>query len=101
MLVVCACMCACTCARVSLPVRKDGKRREATRPLILCKAVGDFANFKVDDPSLSQCLSVCVPVCLAGDSSGAVEVIVVGLGAVAASDVIMHHVLILFDLDLH
>ena len=47
---------------------------------------------------LSVCLSVCVCVSLAIDSSESTEVIIIRLGTVTASDVLMHHVLIILTL---
>ena len=50
--------------------------------------------------SLSVCLSVCPSVCLslASDSSETIEVIIVNLGTVAASDMRMHRILSILTL---
>ena len=64
---------------------------------IVCKS-----NFNTDDPSLCVCVSVCVClfvcVSLASDFSETVEVIIVKLGTVTASDVTMHHIYFFFIL---
>ena len=47
-----------------------------------------------------MCVSVCLSVCPspASDSSETVEVVIVKLGTVTASDMIMHHVIIILTL---
>ena len=69
----------------------------STLSLFVCKVVSDYAHFNVDDPSLSVCLSVflSVSVFLASDSSETVEIIIIKLGTVTASDMVMHHVFII------
>ena len=71
--------------------------------LFVCKP-----NFKEDNRPKSVCVRarahVCVCVCLsvclslASDSSEAIKVIIIKFGMVTASDMIMHHVLIILSL---
>ena len=65
-------MCVCVCVHVCVCVR-----------VCACPCV---------------CVSVCVCVFIASDSSETVEVIIVKLGTVTASDMSMHHVLIILTL---
>ena len=44
------------------------------------------------------CVRVCVSVSLASDSSESIKVIIIKLGMVTASDMLMHHVLIILTL---
>ena len=63
----------------------------------VCKVVSKFANFNVDDrESLYVRLSVCLS--LASDSSETIEVIIIQLGTMTASDIRMHHLLIILAL---
>ena len=57
-----------------------------------------FLFQKVEDkgPRVCVCLSVCVS--LASDSLETIEVIIINLGMVTASDMVMHHVLIILTL---
>ena len=48
--------------------------------------------------SVRMCVCLCVCVSLASDFSGTIEVIIVKLGTVNASDMVMHHVLIILTL---
>ena len=69
--------------------------------LILFSKAYDFQ--KVQDTrgqSLSVCLCVCLCLCvsLASDSSETIEVIITKLSMVTASDMVMHHVLIILTL---
>ena len=58
-----------------------------------------FPNFKEDNlDSVCVCVFVCVS--LTNDSSETVEVIIINLGTVAASDMRLHHVLIILTLTL-
>ena len=71
--------------------------------LFVCKVVSDCANCKVESgPCLSVCMYLCVCVCVcvsvASDSWKTVKVIIVKLSTVTASDLRMHHVLIILTL---
>ena len=66
--------------------------------IFVCKVESDFAQFTVDDPSLSVCICVCVCVFIASDSSGAIEVIIIKHGTLSASDMVMLHVIIILTL---
>ena len=58
-----------------------------------------LANVNVDDPEyLCVCVCVCVCVSLASDSLETIKVIFIKLGRVTASDMKMHHVLIILTL---
>ena len=67
-------------------------------PFIIFKVAYDFEKFKIDKAKV--CLSVCASVCLslAIDSSEAIEIIIIKVGIVSASDMVMHHVLIILTL---
>ena len=56
-----------------------------------------LANVNVDDPEY-LCVCVCVCVSLASDSLETIKVIFIKLGRVTASDMKMHHVLIILTL---
>ena len=66
--------------------------------LFLCKNL--TKRFKIDEANFcwSVCLSVCVWGSLASDSSETIEVIIIKLSMVAASDMKMHHILIILSL---
>ena len=57
---------------------------------VVCKA-----NFKEDN---QDWVSVCLCLSLASDSSETIKVIIIKFGTVTASDMIMHHVLIILTL---
>ena len=52
----------------------------------------DFTHFSLDQTRVCLCVCLCVSVTLASDSLETVEVIIVKLGMVTASDMGMHHV---------
>ena len=55
--------------------------------------LNDFEKIQEAKVHLSQCQSVCVS--LTSDSSKTIKVIIIKLGMVTASDMVMHHVLII------
>ena len=65
----------------------------------MCKS---YETRGVRRTSLSVCMCACVRVCvsLSSDSSETFEVLVIKLGTVGASDMLMHHVLIIVILTL-
>ena len=62
------------------------------------KVISDFHKVNVDETSACVCVCVCVCVSLASDSSETVEVIIIKLGTITASDMRIHHVLIILTL---
>ena len=64
----------------------------------MCFLKTTLKTFKVDETKV--CLSVCLSVCasLASDSSESIEVIIIKLGLVTASDMVMHYVFIILTL---
>ena len=58
--------------------------------------VSDFQNFSLDETRVCVCVSVCV--CVASDSSETIKGINIKLGTVTASDMGMHHVVIMLTL---
>ena len=50
-----------------------------------------FLEIKIEEPK-SMCVCVCVCVSLASDASETIEVIVIKLSIVSASDMVMHHI---------
>ena len=71
--------------------------------LFVCKVVNDFANFKVDNRERARAHAwarACVRACLSltSDSSETIKVTIIKFGTVTASDMIMHHVLIILTL---
>ena len=61
---------------------------------LFAKSLAEIANFNVDDKSLSVC------VFLASDTSESIEVTIINLGTVTASEMLMHHMLIILTLTL-
>ena len=84
-------------ARMDIVLRSNCCFLSLRAVLFVCKVVSRFANFKEDNRD-RVCLCVCVS--LASDSSETVEVISVNHGTVTASDMRMHHVLIILT-DVH
>ena len=63
-------------------------------PAFVFKVAYDLEKFKIDD--IKVCLIVCVS--LASDSLETIEVIIIKLGIGTASDMVMHHMLIILTL---
>ena len=63
-----------------------------------CFQLTTFDKFKIDGAKVCPCVCVCVCVCVTSDSSETIKVIIIKLGTVTASDMLMHHVLIILTL---